>query len=345
MNQRRLIDAAALPVLAGLSALVALSVTVATQGSFVDDAGRAVMLPTRAARLFAAGAPAEVMLYTLAPDLLVGRNRVPAGDALEFFPPEYRTLTLIRELPSVDDPAGDRELVALKPDVYIDYGTVAADYIASVEAVQRRTRVPGLILNGALSRIPDMYRRLGTALGIADRGQRLGTAAERLLTKYRGALASSGTPVRVYIACTADGYVPCLSGDSGGEQLDWLGGVNVAGTRGTAPQRPLTIDEIKAMNPDLVIAGGPAARLRADAAWQTVPAVAAGRVYQWPSLPYSWGARPPSVNRLPGVIWLAAVARSRPFDTAFDSEVRAFFKDFYHLELTEPQLRKLLAAS
>ena len=142
MNQRRLIDAAALPVLAGLSALVALSVTVATQGSFVDDAGRAVMLPTRAARLFAAGAPAEVMLYTLAPDLLVGRNRVPAGDALEFFPPEYRTPTLIRELPSVDDPAGDRELVALKPDVYIDYGTVAADYIASVEAVQRRTRVP-----------------------------------------------------------------------------------------------------------------------------------------------------------------------------------------------------------
>ena len=310
--------------LALVVAVVGLSTAATMQSRFVDDAGRSVTLPSRVTRVFAAGAPAEVMLYTLVPDLLVGRNRAPSGDALEFFPPAYRNPTLIRQLPEVDNPAADAELLALKPDVYIDYGTVADDYVASIEAVQRRTGVPGIILNGGLSRIPEMYRRVGDALGQPSRGQRLGAAAERLLTKYRGALSSGAAPVRVYLACSADGYVPCLDDDSAGEQLQWLGGMNVAGTRATAPRRPLSIDEITAMAPHLIVVTGSAAKLRADPAWQKVPAVAAGRVYQWAALPFSWGPRPPSVNRLPGVAWLAYVARGRSFDAEFEADIRAF---------------------
>jgi iron complex transport system substrate-binding protein len=330
--------------LAVVVAVVCISTTAAMQSRFVDDANRSVTLPARVTRVFAAGAPAEVMLYTLVPGLLVGRNRVPGGDALEFFPPAYRKPTLIRQLPEVDNPAADAELVALKPDVYIDYGTVADDYVASVEAVQRRTGVPGIILSGALSRIPEMYRRVGGALGQSSRGERLAAAADRLLTKYRGALASPSA-VRVYLACSTDGYVPCLEDDSAGEQLQWLGGTNVAGTRATASRRPLTVDEITAIAPQVIVVMGSATALRTDTAWQKVPAVAAGRVYQWPGLPYGWGARPPSVNRLPGVAWLAYVARGRGFDAEFESDIRGFFADFYHLTLTDAQMALLLGRS
>jgi iron complex transport system substrate-binding protein len=316
------------------------------QTRFTDDAKREVQLPARVARVFAAGAPAEVLLYTLGPDMLVGRNRLPEGEAREFFPAAYRTPVFIRQLPEVDNPAADAELLALRPDVYVDYGTVLDDYIAAVEAVQRRTRVPGIILDGALARVPEVYRRLGAALGVGARGERLASAADRILTKYRGALSSSA--VGVYLACSADGFVPCLDDDSAGEQLRWLGGVNVAGTRATAPRRPLTIDEIKRLSPQVIIVAGgasAAARLRASAAWQSLDAVAAGRVYAYPALPYSWGPRPPSVNRLPGIVWLAYAVRSRPFDAEFDADIRSIFKDFYHLELTEAQLRKLTGPS
>jgi iron complex transport system substrate-binding protein len=243
----------------------------------------------------------------------------------------------------VDNPAYDAELLALKPDVYVDYGTVGEDYIASLNAVQQRTRIPGLILDGALARIPETYRRLGTALGVAVRGEQLGAAADRILSKYRGALAAKAP--RIYLACSSDGFVPCLEDDSSGEQLKWLGGVNVAGTRATAPRRPRTIDEIKAFAPHaVVVIGGndAAARLRANPTWQPVEAVAAGRVYRYPALPYSWGARPPSVNRLPGLIWLAYVLRERTFDAEFAADVRAFFRDFYHLDLTDQQLQTLV---
>jgi iron complex transport system substrate-binding protein len=328
-----------------LAILIASTQALMQTTAFVDDAGRRVPLPPRVNRVFAAGGPAEVMLYTLVPDRLVGRNRMPSAEALEFFPPAYRNPTLIRQLPEVDNPSADAELLALRPEIYVDYGTVHEDYIAAVAAVQRRTGVPGIILDGALARIPEMYRRIGGALGVPDRGQRLAAAADSLLARYRGALASGASPVRVYLACSADGYLPCLDDDSGGEQLKWLGGVNVAGARATAPQRPLTIAEIRTLTPHVVVATGSAARLRADPAWQGVEAVAAGRIYQWPGLPYSWGARPPSVNRLPGVIWLAYVARGRSFDAAFQADIRAFFKEFYHVELTGTQLRTLVAAS
>ena len=327
----------------GAVCLALLTQSVVAQTRFVDDGKRSVALPARVSRVMAAGAPAEVLLYTLAPEMLVGRNRLPEGDALEFFPPAFRKSVLIRQLPEVDNPAADAELLALRPDVYVDYGTVDGDYIAAVDAVQKRTGVAGLILDGELRRIPEAYRRLGTALGVALRGERLGVAADRILNKYRGLLAKSAP--RVYLACSADGFSPCLADERSAEQLAWLDGTNVAGTRAAAPRRPLTIEEITEMRPQVVIVSGgagAAARLRASAAWQGVEAVKAGRVHEWPSLPYNWGARPPSVNRLPGVMWLAYVAGGRTFDAAFHDDVRSFFRDFYHLELTAAQLQTLL---
>jgi pyruvate carboxylase len=47
---------------------------------------------------------------------------------------------------------------------------------------------------------------------------------------------------------------------------------------------------------------------------------------------------------LPGVAWLAYVAQGRKFDADFEADLRSFFQDFYHLELTGAQLQKLLGA-
>jgi hypothetical protein len=41
------------------------------------------------------------------------------------------------------------------------------------------------------------------------------------------------------------------------------------------------------------------------------------------------------------VVWLAYVAAGHSFETAFADDIRAFYRDFYHLELSEAQLRRL----
>ncbi|RPI57873.1 MAG: hypothetical protein EHM50_11410, partial [Lysobacterales bacterium] len=171
----------------------------------------------------------------------------------------------------------------------------------------------------------------------------LATEAERLIDKYRGTLADP--PVRVYLACSQNGLSPCLEGHSTGEAAALLGAVNVAGRVGQSERRPLTLDEIRERAPDVVIVAstGAAKSLRAAPEWQQLPAIAAGRVYAAPELPFNWGPRPPSVNRLPSLIWLAYVARGRPFDDEFREDVSHVFAAFYHVTPTAAQLEQLVA--
>ena len=170
-------------------------------------------------------------------------------------PPEYRAPRQIVNLPDRDDPRYDAELLALDVDVYVDYGTVDDDYVAALEAISGRTGVPGVILDGRLTQIPSTYRKLGTALGVAERGSRLAAEAERVLAKYRATLA--GTPLRVYLACSQNGLSPCFRGHSAGEALELLGAINVAGSIEDAARRPLTLAEVRAFAPDVIVADEP----------------------------------------------------------------------------------------
>jgi hypothetical protein len=78
----------------------------------IDDAQRSVELPNEVSRAFAAGFPAEILLYTLAPEKLGGRNHEPSADALAFIAPEYRSLPQITTLPERDEPRYDRDFLA-----------------------------------------------------------------------------------------------------------------------------------------------------------------------------------------------------------------------------------------
>jgi iron complex transport system substrate-binding protein len=250
------------PLLLVLRLVVAVCLgTGVSQGAeFVDDARRSVELPERVGRVFAAGAPAEILLYTLVPEMLVGRNHQPSPAALDLMPPPLRTLPAITNLPDRDDPRYDSELVALRPDVYVDYGTVDDDYVAALEAISTRTGIPGLIFDGRLANVPSVYRRLGAALGVAERGEVLAALAERILEKYASAVGATAPPDR----------------------------------------KP-------------------------------------------PALPFNWGPRPPSVNRLLGLVWLAYVVPEREFDAAFFADVKALFEALYHVSPSTEQLRALVA--
>ena len=282
----------------------------------------------------------------------------PEGDALAFFPPAFRTPVFIRQLPEVDNPAADAELVALKPDVYVDYGTVHDDYIASVEAVQRRTGVPGIILDGeAISRIPATYRRLGASFGVPCRAvdweQRLELHRSAIVSEMRpnvcwrsiavccrlGRLCAFISPARrtAFNRVSADQECWRAAGVAGRSQRRR----NAGGGAAPAPDHRRDQGVVPARH-----RRQRRSRCRRAAARESCLAVhrrspRRRRVYEWPGLPYSWGARPPSVNRLPGVGWLAYVAAGRQFDEALTSEIRGFYRDFYHLELTDTQLQRL----
>jgi iron complex transport system substrate-binding protein len=78
---------------------------------------------------------------------------------------------------------------------------------------------------------------------------------------------------------------------------------------GAGSFRPVTLDQIASLDPDILIFGDP--RMRETVAssdrWRAIRAVHAGHAYTDPALPFGWIEEPPSINRTFGYWWLNSV--------------------------------------
>ena len=79
--------------------------------------------------------------------------------------------------------------------------------------------------------------------------------------------------------------------------------------------------------------------------WQTITAIKEGKYYEVPFGPYNWMGFPPSVQRLLGMQWMAAVLYPDAADYDLYEAASAYFELFYHCELTEAQFAALTAHS
>ena len=79
-----------------------------------------------------------------------------------------------------------------------------------------------------------------------------------------------------------------------------------------------------------------------DPLWAGVSAVKAGRVFLSPTAPFGWIDRPPSVNRVIGLKWLAGLFYPDRWAGDLRSETAAFYKLWYHVDLGEAELDRLL---
>jgi iron complex transport system substrate-binding protein len=65
-------------------------------------------------------------------------------------------------------------------------------------------------------------------------------------------------------------------------------------------------------------------------------------VFLSPRLPYGWVDAPPSLNRLIGLEWLARLLFPGRFPGDISPIARDFYRQFYQVDLSAPELNKLL---
>jgi iron complex transport system substrate-binding protein len=331
----------------GLALLLALlPLPVLAAQTLTDDTGRAWQVPDPVERVMAAGATAEILLYTLAPERLVGWNHVPSEATRAYMPDALEPKTVIRTLPERDSDAYDAPILALRPQLIIDYGDMKEDYVDLGNAVSARLGVPYPLFSGRLEKMPATYRTLGRLLGVAERGAHLAAVTGDILARYKGVLAADGAGPRVYLAISDDGLLPGFANESWGEVAAFLGARNVFGTVDFDHYTPVTFDDIKATDPDVILALNPGFVKTAgeDAKWQALRAVRAKHVYAGPRLPYDWVSRPPSVNRIRGVVWARYVLAGKPFDDVFYTDIQTLFRDLYHWDIDRAGIDRLLEA-
>ena len=133
-------------VMAGLSA--ALMTPRATQAATVNDAaGRAVPIPQHVARVFPAGPPAAILLYTLAPDLLIGWPRPNRAEECEYMLPDICTRPEVGRITGRGNTANLEVVLALKPDLILDVGAIAPTFVSLASRVQEQTGIPYALLD------------------------------------------------------------------------------------------------------------------------------------------------------------------------------------------------------
>lgn len=318
---------------------------VAAPRPFTDSAGRRIAVPEKVTRVLAAGPPASILLYALAPDAMIGWVPQPGEDAKPFLLPRVRDLPATPRLTLRGQAPDLAAVAALKPDLILDFGSTGPSYRTLADKVQAETRVPYALIDGRLDALPKSLRRVGELLGRDPRANELAGYAERSLAKVDAALAKvpAERRPRFFLARGSNGLQSAIRGSGLTEVLERAGGINVAeGPAGRGGAMEATFDKLAAWKPDVIVTFDRAAAdaVRGDDGWKKI--TAGRRVLIAPTLPWGWLGEPPSLNQILGVRWLASAFYPGEPKVDLASEARDFHRLFYGVTPSDAQLASLV---
>ncbi len=315
-----------------------------------DSAGRTVAIPDSIERVYAAGPPASVLLYVLAPDRLVGWPRAPSGADERFIPEAYRGLPETGRLTGRGSTANLEVVLRNEPDLIVDFGAVNSAHVSLADRMQAHTGIPYLLIDGTFENTAAALRQMGDVLGVRARGEELANYVDNVFGDLDAVLAGIAMEQRprVYLARTPAGLETGLAGSINTEIIERAGGRNVAKSGITDPPRrslvQISIEQVLLADPDTVVTWDRNfyARVWTDPLWQGIDAVRRGRVFLAPTSPFGWIDRPPSINRVIGLRWMSGLffPERMPFDRNRDT--REFYRLFYHVDLSDEQLNRLV---
>jgi iron complex transport system substrate-binding protein len=268
-----------------------------------DSAGRSVPVPARVERVFPAGPPAAILLYTLAPDLLLGWPRANRPQECAYMLPDICTRPEIGRITGRGNTANLETVLALKPDLIIDVGATSETFVSLAARVQDQTGIPYALLDGRFLALATAYRKLGQLVGQQDAAEALADYTSRTLTEITGRIANIGAENRPqdYYARGPRGLQTGLGGSINVETIELIGRNVAGGSRGGLAN--VSIEQVLLWDPDVIVTIDLEFfdAVRSDPSWAPVKAVRDNRVHLSPKMPFGWVDFPPSVNRLIGL--------------------------------------------
>jgi iron complex transport system substrate-binding protein len=318
---------------------------VAGGSTVMDDAGRAVQAPGKALRVFPASLPAAILLYTLAPELLLGWPRANRPEECAYLLPDICDKPEVGRLAGRDSTAKLDSVIALKPDLILDVGATGAAYAALAERVQQQTGIPYALLDGRILSLSTAYKKLGKLIGREIGGADFADYCNMTLGAItnRIAFVPAEKRPRVYYARGPRGLTTGLGGSSQAEAIELLARNVAGGNNGGLGD--VTVEQVQQWAPDVIVATDQnfAASVRKEPSWASMHAVRDGRVHLMPRVPFGWVDAPPSGNRLIGLWWLGKLFYPGLFKEDMRELMRDFYEKFYHVKPTDIRIDYVMA--
>lgn len=258
----------------------------------------------------------------------------------------------IDHVPAAFDDAGDvniETLIAARPDVVLmAYGGTLPKWLTRADTYG----IPVVLMpNTSLADLKTTARMTGDVLGPREAAR----AAEwiryfddniRRVTAVTSRIPASQRPRVLHTATgtilTIDGVKTVID-----EWITVAGGVNAATVVSNA--RPVSMEQIAAWNPDVIIVGtAPNAENRRailnDPRWSQIKAVRNGRVYVNPSGVYLWDRH--SAEAALQVLWAAKTLYPDRFqDLDLRKETKAFYAKFFNYTLSDAEYDAIMRAT
>jgi len=320
----------------------------AAHQGFTDAAGRNLTIPKDIKKVYCTSPIGTIFIYTLAPDRLAGWNYELAPEEKEYILPEYRGLPVLGGWFGKSNTGNIEEILKVRPDIILSMGTVGKSSISSADEIQKKLGIPVLVVDGSLTSLSKTYETMGRLLGTEKKAKELGSYCSEALSWVTKAVASipEKERPRVYYAEGPKGLLTDPKGSPHVEALDVCGGINVAECplKEGYGRTEVSIEQIMSWDPDIIIAGESDffAKVFDDPRWKGLKAVKERRVYLIPRYPFNWFDRPPSVNRVVGLWWVSDFLHKDRLKIEVGRKAKEFYSKFYHMDLTEDRLNKML---
>ena len=323
--------------------------------AITDMAGRNVVLPAVVRKVYAVSPVETVLIYTIDPELLAGWSYHMASEENLFILPKYRNLPVLGAWTAFNSTASVEEIIKIKPDLIVMLKPITPAARDLADEMQQLTKIPVVVIDGTMTAMEQAYLFAGKALGREERAAQLAAYCRETIgtiEEKRPQLAGR-KPVTVYYAEGAKGLETEPRGSWHTEVIEFVGGVNVAGTDlpkgGNIGRSPVSLEQVMLWDPEVIFItyfydseSSSFAQIMNDRDWRDIRAVRDRRVYEIPNYPFNWVDRPPAVNRLIGIRWMANLLYPDIYPLDFRTEVQRFYSLFYHYRLSEEETDKLL---
>jgi iron complex transport system substrate-binding protein len=321
----------------------------------IDMAGRKVNVPNVIRSVYT-DRFVSLIVFALDQKILCNATFTVSHEGEKYISPDYHT-----KKPLTND--SEEEILKLHPDVII-YGNLGGKETSDdADRIQKKLKIPVLVIDFRVSGYKPMYSFLGSALKREENVKPILAYIDKYVTPITQKLNTlpAGKKPKVYYAEGITGLETEPAGSFHSQVIDFLKAENVAKTSmgDVHGMSKVSMEQVLVWNPEIILVwtGFPAGmgmgnegeskkstygHINTDASWATIKAVKDHKIYQIPSLPFGWFDRPPSSNCLPGVLWAAKILYPGLFDFNLDTAIKEYFSIFYHVSITDKDAGYLL---
>lgn len=318
--------------------------------TFTDDLGRTFTFDGPIERIAPSGNLAQMILYSLAKDEMVGLSSYLDESALRFLDEKTNDLPLFGTFYGKKANLNREAVILEDPDVVIDMGEIKGDAkntIDDLDTLTEQLNIPVVFIECYLDNTADAYRRLGELLGCEDEAEIRAEYAERAINTAHDLREKITEPVRVYYSSMPDPLSAIATGSFHGEVIEKVGCTNVVPASFSDGGNMISLEQVILWDPDVILLADRNAydTVTGDPSWQGIKAVRENRVYLIPTKPFSFIDSPPSVNRIIGIYWLGCLLYPDVYgEIDLKEEVKEFYSLFYGYELNDMEVEELLTA-